>query len=218
MPTPAIGRPSRATAEMIGNSMWSVGGVEVEEQLVRPRRAPRRAGRRARSTLLSTSDGRQLGGERLRQHVAGLRQGALGRVDQQQHAVDHGQGPLDLAAEVGVARGVDEVDLHVAFHVIDGRLGQDRDAPLALLVVGVHDPVDEGLVGAEDAGGAQHGVDQRGLAVVDVGDEGDVAERRYVPTTEGGGDGGNQRRRRSGLASDRVVVSSSSSSSSNVTP
>ena len=32
------------------------------------------------------------------------------------------------------------------------------------------------LVGAEDAALVQHGVDQRGLAVVDVGDDGDVAD------------------------------------------
>ena len=32
------------------------------------------------------------------------------------------------------------------------------------------------LVGAEGAGLAEHGVDQGGLAVVDVGDDGDVAE------------------------------------------
>ena len=47
---------------------------------------------------------RQVAGQRLRQHVAGLGQRALGRVDEQEHAVDHGQGPLHLTAEVGVAR------------------------------------------------------------------------------------------------------------------
>ena len=56
---------------------------------------------------------RQARGNRLRQHVAGLRQRPLGRVDEQQDAVDHGERPLDLAAEVGVTRRVDEVDAHV---------------------------------------------------------------------------------------------------------
>ena len=63
-------------------------------------------------------------------------------------------------------------------------LGQDGDAPLPLLVVGVHDPVDEVLVGAEHARAAEQGVDQGGLAVVDVRHEGDVAE---------GGDGRHSR-------------------------
>ena len=98
-------------------------------------------------------------GERLLQHVAGLRQRALGGVDQQQHAVDHRQGPLDLATEVGVAGRVDEVDLD-ALPGDRGGLGEDGDAPLALLIVGVHDPVDQGLVGGEGAGGAQERVDE----------------------------------------------------------
>ena len=42
--------------------------------------------------------------EGLAQHEAGLRQRALAGVDEQEHAVDHGQAALDLAAEVGVTR------------------------------------------------------------------------------------------------------------------
>ena len=61
--------------------------------------------------------------------------------------------------------------------MVDGRLlGEDRDALLALEVARVHDPVDDGLVRPEGAGLAEHRVDQRGLAVVDVGDDGDVAQ------------------------------------------
>jgi hypothetical protein len=52
---------------------------------------------------------------------------------------------------------------------VDGRvLGHDRDALLALQVDRVHDPLRHVLVGAEDAGLPEHGVDQGGLAVVDV--------------------------------------------------
>jgi hypothetical protein len=100
---------------------------------------------------------------------------ALGGIDEQQHAVDHRQAALDLAAEVGVARGVDDVELHVA--VLDrGVLGEDRDALLALEVHRVHDALVHVLVGAERAGLPQHRVDQRRLAVVDVGNDRDVAE------------------------------------------
>ena len=115
--------------------------------------------------------------ERLAQHEARLRERALTRVDEQQHTVDHRERALDLAAEVGVTGRVDDVEDHVA--VADRRvLGEDRDALLALEVVRVHDPLVDVLVGAERAGLPQQGVDQRGLAVVDVGDDRDIAQIR----------------------------------------
>lgn len=65
------------------------------------------------------------------QHEAGLGHGALKGVDQQQGAVGHTQHALDLAAKVGVARSVDDVDLNVL--VLDRDvLGENRDAALAL--------------------------------------------------------------------------------------
>src|SRR5207248_1132936 len=112
--------------------------------------------------------------ERLREHEAGLGQRPLGGVDQEEHAVDHRQGALDLAAEVRVPGRVHDVDAHALPG--DGRvLGQDGDAALALEREGVHHPVGDLLVGAEDARLAQHGVDQGRLPVVDVRDDGDVA-------------------------------------------
>ena len=60
---------------------------------------------------------------------------------------------------------------------MDGRvLGQDGDAALPFQLVRIHDALDDGLVGAEGAGLAEHGVDEGGLAVVDVGDDGDIAD------------------------------------------
>ena len=60
--------------------------------------------------LVDEQDDRQPGLERLAQHEAGLRQRALARVDEQHDAVDHREAALDLAAEVGVTGGVDDVD------------------------------------------------------------------------------------------------------------
>ena len=94
---------------------------------------------------------RKMQRQRLGEHVAGLWHRAFGGVDQQQDAVDHGQGPLDLAAEVGVTRRVDQVDPG-ALPLDRGGLGEDGDTALALLIVGVHDAVDLRLVGREDAG------------------------------------------------------------------
>src|SRR3546814_3243349 len=103
----------------------------------------------------------RLGGDEL-----GLRHRALGSIDQQQYAVDHGENALDLAAEVGMARRVDDVDLGVAPHDC-GALGEDGDAALALQIVGVHRALGHLLVGAVGAGLLQQLVDPRRLAVVD---------------------------------------------------
>jgi len=109
------------------------------------------------------------------QHEAGLGHGALERIDDEQGAIGHVQHALDLAAEVGMAGRVDDVDLHIL--VLDGAiLREDGDAALALLVVGIEHALVDLLVLAEDAGGIQHAVDHRGLAVVNVGDNRDVAD------------------------------------------
>jgi hypothetical protein len=73
-----------------------------------------------------------------------------------------------------VARRVDDVDLHPV--VTDaGDLGQDGDAALALELVRVHDALDVLFIDAEDAALVEHGVDERGLTMIYVGDDGDVA-------------------------------------------
>ena len=109
------------------------------------------------------------------QHKAGLGHGTLGGVHQQDNAVDHLQNTLHLAAEVGVARGVHHVDLGVL--VVDGGvLGQDGDAPLPLQIAGVHDPVHGGLVLPVDAALLEHFIHQRGLAMVNVGNDGNVTK------------------------------------------
>ena len=91
-----------------------------------------------RSILLMTTIGLQPALQGLGEHEAGLRQRALGGVDQHQGPVGHPQHPLHFAAEIGVARGVDDVDLHPLVGQRDV-LGQDRDAPLPLQFVGVED-------------------------------------------------------------------------------
>ena len=111
---------------------------------------------------------RQASGEGLAEYEARLGQRALGGVDEQEDPVDHGEPPLDLAAEVGVARGVDDVELHTAV-AHGGVLGQDRDALLTLEIARVEDSFVHVLVRSECARLPEHGVDQCGLAVVDVG-------------------------------------------------
>ena len=74
-----------------------------------------------------------------------------------------------------MARGIDNVDLGVA--VADGGVfSEDRDAALTLEVVRVHDAVDDLLIFAVHAALLEHFVDEGGLAVVDVGDDGYIAK------------------------------------------
>ena len=157
-------------------------GVEVEEERVDlvhdlgdPRVGP--------VDLVHDEDHGQARLERLAQDEARLRERPLARVDEEEDAVHHRQAALDLAAEVRVARRVDDVDLEAA--VADGRvLGEDRDALLALEVHRVEHALGHVLVLPEGAGLPEHGVDERRLPVVDVGDDRDVADvcaQRHPP-------------------------------------
>ncbi len=125
--------------------------------------------------LVDHHDRRQTELERLGEHETGLRQRSLGGVHQQQDTIDHLQGPLDLAAEIGVAGGVDDVDLD-ALVAHGGVLGEDGDAALTLEIAGVHHAFGNPFVGAEGAALPQHGIHQGGLAVVDVGDDREISE------------------------------------------
>jgi hypothetical protein len=118
----------------------------------------------------------EVGVEGLAEHEPGLRQRPLGCVDQEHDPVDHRQASLHLSAEVGVPGGVDDVDRHRVAVPDGGVLGEDGDPLLALELAGVHDPVLDVGVLAEGARLPEHRVDQRGLAVVDVGDDRDVPQ------------------------------------------
>ena len=150
------------------------GGAELVEQLeglvddpFGPRAGP--------VDLVDDDDRCEAERQRLQRDEARLRHRAFDRVDQQQHAVDHPKNALDLAAKVGVPRRVDDIDLRV---VVADRavLREDRDAALALDVVAVHHPLADVLVLRERPGLHQQLVDERRLAVVDVGDDRDVAQ------------------------------------------
>ena len=73
-----------------------------------------------------------------------------------------------------MSRRIDDID--VGTLVVDGGvLGKNRDATFPFQVVGVHHPLVHLLVFAEGSGLTEELVDQRGLAVVNVGNDGDVA-------------------------------------------
>jgi hypothetical protein len=131
--------------------------------------------------LVDDEDDGQVRGERLAQHEAGLRQRSFGGVDEQQHAVDHREAAFHLAAEVGVAGCVDDVDdRHRAVRVLPmhgGVLRQDRDALFLLEVAGVHQAFDCIVTAVvQGTGLPQHRIDQGRLAMIDVSDDGDVTK------------------------------------------
>ena len=148
-------------------------GVEIDEEVVDLVQDLGGAGVAA-VDLVDDDDRRQPRLERLAQDVARLGKGALRGVHEEEHAVDHLERALHLAPEVTVPGRVDDVDLGVPV-AHRGVLGQDRDAALALEVVRVHHPIRHLLVGPEGAALPEHGVDEGRLAVVDVGDDRDVA-------------------------------------------
>jgi hypothetical protein len=56
-------------------------------------------------------------------------------------------------------------------------LGEDGDAALSLDGILIHDAIAHLLVGGEGPGLLQQAIDQRGLAMIDVGNDGDVSNR-----------------------------------------
>ena len=156
-----------------GEIELGVGGVKLEEELEDHVEDLVRAGVVA-VDLVDDNDGLRADFERLAEHELGLRLRTVEGIDDEHDAVDHLENALHFAAEIGVAGSVDDVDV-VILVLERGVLGLDRDAFFALEVHRVHDALDHGLVGAERAGLAQELVDQRGFAMVNVGDDGDVA-------------------------------------------
>ena len=161
-----------------------VRGIEAREQVEHLVHHLGRA-RVGAIDLVDDDDGLQPHLQRLGHHEFRLRQRPLGGVDEHQRAIDHVEDALDLAAEIGVARRIDDID---AGAVPDhrGHLGEDGDAALALEVVRIHRPLGHALIVAEGARLLQQPVDERGLAMVDMGDDGDVAELHGVQMSKRG--------------------------------
>ena len=149
--------------------------VQVEEQRVRLVEYLGNAGV-GTVDLVDDENHGKLGLKRLAQHEARLRQRPLARVDEKHNSIDHRQTALDLATEIGMARGVNDVDLDVA--VTNRRvLGEDRDALLALQIVRVHDALADVLIDTEGTGLPKHGVDESRLTMINMRDDRDVPDR-----------------------------------------
>ena len=137
----------------------------------RRRRTPpgrRRLGRHVGAVVVGAGDdhgARHADRGALRPQRDGGRVDALERVDHEQGGVGGAQSGAQLADEVGVAGGVDEVDLDVPVH---DRGHRQADRPLLADRRGIV-VADRGAVGdrpgaGQHAGGGEQRLDQRGLA------------------------------------------------------
>ena len=125
--------------------------------------------------LVHHQDGAQAQGQGLLGHETRLGHGAFLRVNQQHHAVHHRQGTFHFAAEVRVTGGVHDVDVR-ALPAHGAVLGQDGDATLFFDRVVVHHGIDDLFVVGKGAGLAQQLVDHGGFAMVNVGNDRDIAD------------------------------------------
>src|SRR5208282_2856172 len=149
-------------------------GVEIDKEVVNFVENFLRAGV-GTVDLVDDENRLQVRLERLAEHVASLRQRAFAGIYQQHDSVDHLEGAFDFAAKIGVAGRVHDIDFYAG--IKHSRiLGKNSDAALAFQIVRVHDALGHGLVVAEGATLSKHGVNQRGFAVVHVGNDGDVAD------------------------------------------
>ena len=107
----------------------------------------------------------------------GLDLDTLHRADHDHGQVGHVEGGLEVGDEVGVAGGVEEVDL-VALELEGGEGQRQGDATLHLLrvEVGGGGAVLHPALAADGAGAEQQGLGQARLARSTVADEGDVAD------------------------------------------
>ena len=103
-----------------------------------------------------------------------LRHGALKGIHQQKNTVGHIQHALHLPSKVRVARCIDQIDLHPFVSDRDV-LAQDGDAPFTLEIVVVENELSCLLILTKEFAIMKDLIDQSGLAVIDVGDDGDVA-------------------------------------------
>src|SRR5579859_7802809 len=118
-------------------------------------------------------DGFRAGFERLAKDKTGLGLRTFGGVHHEEHAVNHVHDALDLAAEIGVAGGINDVDV-VVLVFESGVFGANGDAFFTLEIHGIHHALFGGLVGAKGAGLFEQAINERRFAMVNMGNDGDV--------------------------------------------
>ena len=109
------------------------------------------------------------------QHKTRLRHGAFRSINQQDNAVDHFQDAFHFPAEIGMPRGINNIDFGIAvpYGCI---LRHDRNAAFPFQIIGIHYAVHYFLIFSVYARLLQHFVDKGGLSVVNVGNDGYISQ------------------------------------------
>ena len=104
---------------------------------------------------------------------------AINGIDQEENSIHDEHHALNFTTEVGVARGINNIDLDTC--IMDGSvLGDNGNSTLTLLIHTVHDALSDFLVIPEGASLLEHAVQQGRFPVVNVGNDGDIAEH-FIP-------------------------------------
>ena len=113
------------------------------------------------------------------QHETCLGQGTFGGIDEQDNAVCHIEDPLHLSAEIAVSRSVNDVDFGVPVTNTD-IFCEDRNTPFPFEIVVVKETFVHFLIFAEEFGLLDDLVNERGFAMVNVCDDGDVSDVLHI--------------------------------------
>ena len=149
-----------------------IGSVEIHQKLQNLVHNLIRTGFRT-VNLVDTDDNRQIQLQSLAQYETGLGHRSLESIHHKDNAVYHLQDTLYLAAEICMARGVDDVDFCV-FIKYSRVFGKDRDSTLSFNGIGVHDTFSDFLICAENAALFQKLVYKGRFTVVYMGDDRNV--------------------------------------------
>ena len=139
--------------------------------------------------LVDENDGADTLGEGLTEDGLGLDADTFDAIDDDEGTISDAEGGSDFRGEVDVSGGVDEVDQEVAFFgleslnevvadvVVEGDGGGlDGDTTSDFIRTGVEKTSITGGFLLDDTGGGDEGVGEGGLAVIDVGNDGHVAD------------------------------------------
>ena len=125
--------------------------------------------------LIEDNDGFGTDFEGFTENELGLGLRTLGGINDKEDAIDHAEDAFDFSTEIGVARGIDNVDADVVIFE-GGVFGFDGDAPFPFEVHGVHHAFGDDLIGAEGPRLAEELIHKGGLAVIDVGNDCNISK------------------------------------------
>jgi len=107
------------------------------------------------------------------QYETRLRQRPFAGIHQQNSAINHIETAFHLAAEIGVARRIDNIyfDTVIFYRRIFCR---DGDAAFFFQIKRIHNAIFYSLIDAKNTRLFQHGIEQSGLAMVNVGNNSNI--------------------------------------------